>query len=118
MAKYAKQIKTALEQKFELDGDGWTIYKPQFYYNMGLPKEFVDQFNERHDSGNTFKSTITNDDGEVLKFTMGVYNLTILYGIAKELGCETGSPFIGRGYTARWLVDQIQSKLSLKKNDE
>ena len=105
------RIIVALSKKFELEPDGHGIYHPQYYYDMGLPKKFVDQYNENYQSGNTHKSTIYKD-GKTLESADGVYNLSILEGICSLLDLSTECMFQGRGRIAEVLVGRIRQSLN------
>lgn len=97
-----------------LDVDPWTIYEPSRFINAGLPESFVNKFVRVFKSDTRDpKSTIFNDDGEVIKQLKGVYALDILWGIAREMGADTSEAETksGRGFIARCLKDAIKEKL-------
>ena len=111
-----KAIKTNLK---ELDDSGHAIKDPEYYTDtLGLPKEFVERFIQKHySSKDDPKGMIFNDRGEVLAFLEGVYNLQILRHLASIINPKSpyyrdGLNSLGRGSEARNYHKAITNKLS------
>jgi len=88
-----QQMITALKEKFELTDDAYSVYDPKYYYEMGLPKEFVDTLVEEH------KTTPPSS---------GVYNLEMLAEICRLFELSTETIFMGRGRNGPILLSRIQ----------
>lgn len=106
------QIENSLRQNFDLEPDGHGIYLPEYYYNIGIPPEFVDQFIKEHHSDGTIKGTIHNN-GVRKSVAIGVYNLDLLRGIANLLGLNYPHYF-GRGREADAIVNALKINLGVK----
>ncbi len=105
------QIVESLKSDFNLEPDGHGIYLPEYYYQLGLPPEFVDQFIKTHQSDGTLKGTIHNK-GETKAVAIGVYNLDLLRGIANLLGLRY--PFyFGRGREADAIIEALKKYLGV-----
>ena len=106
----AEAINKYIEQA---GGDGHTIFKDEYIRGMGFSNEFVDKFASDHSSGNTGKSTIFDDRGNVMETCMGVYALDFLYGIAKDVGADMtiAHSKMGRGFQAQALVIAIKDAI-------
>jgi len=132
-----QQTITALKKNFELEGDGHTMFNPEYYTKMGLPKELVDKNIKVHKSDGSWKGSFWKDEGKALvvmaeirslpknksipdklskRFAevyqpelKGVYNLDFLYSVCEVLEIKTDNPFIGRGFQAQHLVEKIKA---------
>jgi len=95
-----EQVVKALTDKFELEDDAYSVYEPQYYYKMGLPKDFVDEMS--HDQPTTPPCK-------------GVYNLDMLSGICTLLGLSTETMFYGRGRNSGVYLGRILEFINSKK---
>lgn len=111
MKTWKNLIIEALTRDFSLEADGHRVNKPEYYYQLGFPIEFVDQFIKDIQSDGSIKGTIFTD-GKPREITSRViHNLDFLYGIANELGITYNSDGGGRGWQARDLVKLIKEKI-------
>lgn len=97
-----QQIKKAIEDDV-IFGDGHTIYKPSVYTDhFDLPNGLIQTFTSDTSS---HKSTIYANDGSIIPKLEGVYNLSFLEWLVRELGLTNRTQdFFGRGSQARDLV--------------
>jgi hypothetical protein len=93
--------------------DGWTIWAPSKFTDMGFTLKDLPVHTHKSDTSN-HKSTIFKD-GKVVKKLEGVYNLTFLRRLAGAVGANTDTGMFGRGSDARVLTTRILEKL--KAND-
>lgn len=92
--------------------DGWSIYTPQYFEEMGLDKEVVAAFDENHKSKGGYKSTIFVENKPVAGVS-GVYGLNLLEFIASTFDVHSGK--MGRGFRAGDLCDQLLAKWGMNK---
>jgi hypothetical protein len=91
-------------------GDGHTIYNPTFYAPYFTEEELREAGLIRRYSSDTssHKSTIFDpENGEVVDYVDGVYNLTFLTWLAAELGVKEYRECFGRGSQAQVIVSAI-----------
>jgi len=81
----------------ESGGDGWTIWQPQKFTDMGFKAD--DLPFELHESG-TGKYQITNSETGEVSDVQGVWNLSFLILLAHSLDLKPAG-FMGRGFQAR-----------------
>ncbi len=106
------QIADSLRQNFGLEPDGHGIFLPEYYYNIGLPPEFVDQYIKEHRSDGTIKGTIHNN-GVTKSVAIGVYNLDLLRGIASLF--QLNYPhYFGRGREATAIIEALKNNLGVR----
>ena len=104
--------------------DAHTIFKPSDFYDLGLPKDYVDQFIYNYQTDHTDltgKGVITDHDGEIINDLEGVMAIRIAEDMASTLGLrkamsEANSKF-GRGATLRVLSGAIWQEAERKKNE-
>ena len=104
--------------------DAHTIFRPSAFYDLGLPKDYVDQFIYNYQTDHTDltgKGVITGDDGEIINDLEGVMAIRIAEDMASTLGLrkamsEANSKF-GRGATLRVLSGAIWQEAERKKNE-
>ena len=88
------------EEIYECLGDYHTIFSPEFFIEFGFDEDFIKSLEHDYKSDTShWKSTITNDEGEVLKTCKGVMATSIVQSIARKLGIKTSEKcnFFGRG---------------------
>jgi hypothetical protein len=103
-------LKKLLAYVKERGGDGWIIWKPEYFTAMGFKREVLPI--KTHKSSKTDpKWALTNDEGPVDELT-GVYNLTMLVLIADAIGVGKDYPeFYSRGSQARAISEVVVPKL-------
>ena len=115
--KWLKEITELLSNNFCLEDNALILHKPEDYYNLGFPPEFVDQFIKDHESGDQITNTIYVKGERREIAPASVYNLDFLYGIIELLDIQyTNIGPGGRGSQAREIVELIKQKLD--KNTE
>lgn len=86
--------------------DGWTILPKDELTGAGLSEELASRFVTKHKSGRDPKSQIYVN-GSPVKFMMGAYGLSVLYGIAGDLELtkvvNEAYSKMGRGFQAQVL---------------
>ena len=80
---------------------------------MGFDEDFVDPLSYPHESGDGYKATIFDKDGNPMRSMMGVYTLELAYAIANTIGADTEPAHskMGRGFQASELTIAIKAKL-------
>lgn len=111
MKKWQQEITKLLSNNFCFDPSGHGLFKPEIYYNLGFPIEFVDQFIKDFESDDSYVGTIFTKGERREVLTGVVYNLDFLYGIADELEIRYNSEGVGRRSQAEDLVQLIKEKL-------
>jgi len=96
----------------EAGGDGHTLFYPKFFTDMGFDSEFVNKFTHEHESDGSHKGSIYKDGKRVEKVA-GVYVLDFAYGVAYDIGADTGpaNRKMGRGFQAQELAVAINNRL-------
>lgn len=102
-------IRKVVEQ---IGGDGWTIYSPASFLEVGVPANLVKLHTRKHRSGATPKSRIVTSMGPV-KSLEGVYGLEVTDKIVYDLGLNVRS-FMGRGFQAGANLSAINAWLKTK----
>jgi hypothetical protein len=92
--------------------DGWGIFKPQTFIDMGLDPAIVSTYTCMHLSdADDPKQQITNKaTGKQVEAMKGVYGLDLLRAIAKAFEIED-APYSGRGKQARFYQEELKKKL-------
>lgn len=102
-------------QKFvtEAGGDGHSLLYPKFFTDMGFDSEFVNRFTHEHKSDGTAKGSIVANSGKRIDKVIGVYVLDFAYGVAYDIGADTGpaNRKMGRGFQAQELATAINNRL-------
>lgn len=88
---------------------GYDILAPNFFLEMGFPLEFVKRYTVNHQGGEG-KHAITSYDGQE-NAAFGVSEFEIVPGIARALGLESTSMFMGRGKNYRVVAGRILTEL-------
>ena len=105
-------LKNSAEAMELIDGDGHTIYSPEFLIKRGYSVEFVRNITVRHESDySSGKSTIFGADGAPVDSLLGVAALTFHYAVAHELGLYEGKDYEsynGRGFQARAIAEAVK----------
>lgn len=97
----------------EVGGDGHSILKASYLVEIGFTPEFVKGYTEEHKSGDDYKETLFDKNGNKAESLNGVYALSFIYGIARDMGINTESAYryTGRGFQAQELARLIKAKL-------
>ena len=112
MKKWQKEITDLLSDNFCLKPNGHGLFKPEIYYKLGFPIEFVDQFIKDFESDDSYVGTIFTKGERREVLTGVVYNLDFLYGILELLCIQYTNQFgSGRGDQAREIVELVKEKL-------
>jgi len=91
-----------------IDGDGHTIFKPEAFLKAGTPSAVVDEMCETIKSDTSDpRSTIFDNDGNVMAKLRGVYGLRFLSRIARSFNIDSPG-CLGRGFQARALTKAIR----------
>lgn len=103
---HAGQKESILALLDRIGGDGHTIFKPDVLGEF--PEELQQRFiTTLHSDTSDYKSTIFDDQGNILKSIDGVYGLDVQEGILSDLGLRIRD-FTGRGFRARAATDAIR----------
>lgn len=86
--------------------DGHTIWKPSVL--KSFPKALRDRFTHIIKSDGSAKGSIWKD-GKMVKETKGVYGLSLLRGLADDLGVKYDGNVFGRGTEARNISSAIEA---------
>jgi len=90
-----------------IQGDGHTIWKVEAFEKI-WPTWAVQRFSQEIESDTSSPmSTVFGHSGEVIAKLFGIYGLTVLYGIASDLGVKYESKF-GRGSQAREIDEAVR----------
>ena len=95
-----------------IECDGHTIFKKETF--DFLPKEFLEKLVYKFESDRSDpKAMIFNENNEPLLFVYGVYGLSLLWAIAKNIKADTSEAdqILGRGFQARALDAIISKKI-------
>lgn len=85
--------------------DGWTIFDPKQFTELGLDPEIVEAFTKNHKSGSHPKEQISVEGKGVVSSLKGVYGLELLQWIADVFGVSSWK--MGRGFRAQHLQEQL-----------
>lgn len=96
--------------------DGHTIFRPDAFTSIGVPKELIDSYTKKYESNKeSYKETIFDDQGNALEDVEGVYGLNVIEAINRDLGLP-GSDKLGRGFRAQQCREQIIAHLGSLEN--
>jgi hypothetical protein len=105
-----KETILAALKLIEID-DGYGIFNPQVFLDLGIDSAIVAHVCHRHDSDySSPKSTISNLEGYPLDAVTGIHGLELLQLIANAF--EIHSPYMGRGRSARHYQAELKVKLN------
>jgi hypothetical protein len=113
LSKYKENIlnvarkDSSRDEDYQLEGDGWSVMKPDFFKEMGFNSEFVDHMTNRRYSG-TGKHALFDNDGNNVEYIDGVYYLDFLEVCAGIIKPGYSCDKIGRGWRARAALDAIK----------
>lgn len=94
-------------------GDGHTLFAPSFYAPHFSEEELREAGLIRtHESDDTHKGSIFDQDGNRLEELTAIYNLNFLYWLAAKIGVTEQTVCMGRGSQAQELVGFIKNKIS------
>lgn len=95
-----------------VDGDGHTLYSPEYLIKKGYPIDFIKRITDRHESDySSGKSTIFDPQGNPIDSLLAVAALTFHYAIARELDLREGEDYEGyngRGTQARAIAEAVR----------
>lgn len=98
-------------------GDGHSVYDAKVLIDAGMDVLHAAQFVEKFTSDTSdHKRTIFDHDGKVIPESTGVYGLTVLETIVKDLRLKQAR-FMGRGFRARYATETIQQWLATQDVD-
>jgi hypothetical protein len=92
-------------------GDGHTLFAPEFYEPYFTAEELAHLIRKHESDGASWKSTIFDEDGNVIPELEAIYNLDFLYWLAGQLGVTERTTANGRGSQAQQLVGFIREVL-------
>ena len=93
-------------------GDGHSIFPPDFYKPYFTDEELAGLTTTYKSDLSSHKSTIFDPTtGEPIESLSGIYNLTFLYWLAKQIGATDYRDCLGRGSQAQAIVDAIIDKV-------
>ncbi len=105
-------LKNNAEALSMVDGDGHTLYSPEYLIKKGYPIEFIKSITYRHESDySNGKSTIFDPQGNPIDSLLAVAALTFHYAVANELKLietEDYEAYNGRGTQARAIAEAIR----------
>lgn len=101
-----------------IDGDGHTIFKPAAFLNEGIPLSVVEEMSEVFESDTSDpRSTIFDNNNNVMEKLQGVYGLRFLSRIARDFELESPG-CLGRGFQARALTKVIREHFGVPQAKE
>lgn len=93
-------------------GDGHSIFTPNFYKPYFTDEELAGLTTTYKSDLSSHKSTIFDPNtGVPVESLTGIYNLTFLYWLAKQIGATDYRDCFGRGSQAQAIVDAIIDKV-------
>jgi hypothetical protein len=92
-------------------GDGHTLFAPEFYEPYFTATELAHLIH-KHESHGSWKSTIFDENGEVIPELEAIYNLDFLYWLASKLGVTERTTAMGRGSQAQQLTGFIREAIA------
>lgn len=108
--RFDATMKPAIEKLLETIGnDGHTVWKPSILkgFSEGIQSRFIKTIKSNKKD---YKSTIFDNNGQVVDECEGIYGLSLLGTICNDLGLDYDSK-IGRGFQARCYTESIQNWL-------
>ena len=102
------------DKYFDIFSDAWTIFSPDAFTKLGLPKDYITRFEKKFKSNGTSKGNIYVD-GKVVDHVSGVMSMTVAYDIAKKLklqdAIDSSDRKNGRGFALDSLSYPIWDKV-------
>lgn len=115
---YRVRVVAALKKDFFLEEDGHTIFNAAYYIGRGFPQRFVHKYCRTFESdlGGHPKNNIFDDKMHIIPAVRGVYNLEMLWGVAKLVDADTkiAMEVTGRGFMARALCHSIKLAIGVE----
>jgi len=110
IVRFDASMKPKIKKLLETIGnDGHTIWKPTVL--KSFPRAIKERFIKVQKSNKKdYKSTIFDNNGNVVEECEGIYGLSLLGTICNDLGLEYESK-LGRGFQARCYTESIQNWL-------
>jgi hypothetical protein len=107
------EILALLEQ---IGGDGHSVWKPELLdiFPTPLKARFI---RDIESDTSDWKSTLYDNDGNVIESIKAFYGLTVLECICADLGLEVGS-FMGRGFRAQAATEAIRRHFNATTNND
>jgi len=101
-----------------VDGDGHSIYSGSYLVEIGYPESFVKKYETTLKSNyESAKTTIFDNNGNMVDSMVGVPALTFHYAVASALWLEGGVDYNdtlnGRGFQARELSQAIMKTIGV-----
>lgn len=97
--------------KAAMSVDGWTIWDPQKFVDMGVPAELIATVARDHKSDGSYKGSIWDKNGNMFASCAGVYGLDLLRAIAADLKVDYPDNFSGRGFQAQAIQQALKESL-------
>ena len=97
-----EDVANAFEEGRIVD-DGHTIYAPFLYEGFEVDHLIGTHYSDR----SSYKSTLTDNAGNVIDSVEGINNLAFLFWLADEVGIEFRTMH-GRGSQAQEIVEQLK----------
>jgi hypothetical protein len=99
-------------------GDGWTIYAPAAFTELGVPQDVISLFIATYESDVSNPTrTIFGPSNEVIQETDGVYGLDLVTELAYELVPGYQRTKSGRGFAAREATEALINHFSKESTD-
>lgn len=94
-----------------IGGDGHSVFDPKIL--AAFPKEIQDRFTHEIESDeSSWKTTLRDHEGNVIKRITAVFGLSVQEGIASDFGLTEYRRFNGRGFRAQAACAAIRAHLT------
>lgn len=100
-------------RKGELQPDGWDIYAPSYFIEMGFDPNFIKGLTVRNHSGEGKYQLYT--DNKPVDYIDGVYYLDLLEKCASLVVPDYTCNKVGRGFRARAALSALQKTVNGEK---
>lgn len=108
---FISKVQEALKDNIII-GDGHTLFAPEFYAPHFTAEELAHLIHKHQSDGASWKSTIFDENGNVIPELEAIYNLDFLYWLAGQLGVTKNTTAMGRGSQAQQLVGFIREAIA------
>jgi len=108
---FINKVQEALEAGVII-ADGHTLFAPEFYEPFFTATELGHLIRKHQSDGESWKSTIFDENGEVIPELEAIYNLDFLYWLASKLGVTKHTTAMGRGSQAEQLKGFIREAIA------
>jgi hypothetical protein len=99
-------------------GDGWTIFSPLAFTDLGMPESVASLFIATYESNTDDpKRTIFGEGGKVINELDGVYGLDLVLDLAHELVPGFRRTKNGRGFAAREATEALINHFTKESSD-